>query len=71
MGRSNEARLFRNTLPTVRRLALRCGDALGIAIESRTAVWPLITSVGDPQREAGENDGGDIHYPNLVLDSKV
>jgi len=52
-------------------LALRCGDALGIAIESRTAVWPLITSVGDPQREADENDGGDLHYLNRVLDSEV
>jgi hypothetical protein len=38
-------------------LALPRRNAGGIAVERRTAVWALITSVGDPQREAGEKDG--------------
>ena len=56
-----QSTLFRNALPSVRRLALPRRNAGGIAVERRTAIWALITSVGDPQREAGEKDGGELH----------
>jgi hypothetical protein len=36
-----------------------------MAVERRTAVWALITSVGDQQREAGEKDGGELHGLSL------
>src|SRR5262249_50280377 len=53
--------LFRNALPShVRRLVLPCGNARSEGVERRAAVRWLIT-VGDPQHEAGEDDGCEFH----------